>query len=132
MTLAEGDALRSRITELHEGSSIVDETAALWSSIDNRESTDLDQIEVADVDPLDGRGAQPHLDPLALGVSDKRLKNSAVFGHPATKTTTGVHEAATLVVDEADRWRGAQVVTGRIKYPARVEVAAGDQDALPV
>lgn len=28
--------------------SIVDERAALWSSIDNRESTDLDQIEVAE------------------------------------------------------------------------------------
>ena len=64
--------------------SIVDETELLWSSIDNRESTDLDQIEVGERLPGD-------VIRIKLGIADVDAfvpRGSILDGHAARNTTS--------------------------------------------
>jgi exoribonuclease-2 len=64
--------------------SVVDERALLWSSIDNRESTDLDQIEVAERLPN-------NVIRVKLGIADVDAfvpRGSALDRHAAANTTS--------------------------------------------
>ncbi len=83
--------------------SIVDEGAATWSSIDNRESTDLDQIEVSE--RLEGGVIR-----IKLGIADVDAfvpKDSLLDRHAATNTTSLYAGIATFPMLPDDLSSGA-------------------------
>lgn len=87
-------AIEQQLASLDEhredvSSSVRDLRALPWSSIDNHESRDLDQIEAIEL--LDGSGAQPGRVRIMVGIADVDAyveKGDAIDRHAAANTTS--------------------------------------------
>ncbi|MBX3226436.1 MAG: RNB domain-containing ribonuclease [Labilithrix sp.] len=106
--------------------SIVDERALLWSSIDNRESTDLDQIEVAE--RLEGGVIR-----VKLGIADVDAfvpRGAALDLHAGQNTTSLYAGIATFPMLPDDLSSGASSLLEdqeRLAVVTQIDVAADGQ-----